>query len=588
MTFADTLLQWLWTFLSVFVTRGAFLFAIIYLVSRVAGVPARTRHLLWFAALCSLLALPVARAFIPSVAVGGPLGGRIESAVGLLLAPFSYRASVEGALGRLAPLVGVSLDAPRLYPVLLAVVGAYICGVLYCAIRAISAVLALKTLVAGGRHSARLERVAGDLAARLAVTREVPVLLHAEVTVPLACGVRCPRIIVPARAESWPSRRVRGVLVHELWHIQRRDPLLNYVSYVVCSLLWFFPPAWIARRFMRRDAEMCCDRRVLADGIHGTEYASTIMHVLAARTVVPLRAALGLLGGPGWLAERIQRIIHPPREAPRKVIAVAACVLALLLCSILSYQEAALPPARPLRVLFVGDTLGSYWDTPTLIAAIFAGFPGTRRPQIQYSDVGGTGLQAHISAADPSSAYQPCSPVAPSGAGLNMIHQGGWDVVVLEDGPWEPLTNDYQFLSSVTRLVTEARRVGASVLLLEPFSPGEGSIVFSGETKRFGSGPGAMQARLRRASGDVAHRLGIRQARVGDAFEWVRAHAPGMEIMENDKIHPNRRGAFLLSCVVAAALTGRDARDSRWLPSDGITPAEADTLRTAAALVSSD
>ena len=587
MTLPDTLLQVLWSFLSVFVTRGMVLFGLIYLASRVAGVPARTRHLLWCAALCSLLVLPAARALIPSLVVGGGLAHRAWPA-GLLLAPFSYRAGVEDTLGRWAPLVGVRLDAPTLYPVLVALATLYICGVLYCAVRAISAVSAVKRIVAGGRRSARLERATFDLSARLGVPYEGPVVLHPQVSVPFVCGVRHPRIVAPARAEAWSSRRLRGVLVHELWHIRRHDALFNYLSYTVCSLLWFFPPAWMARRFMRRDAEMCCDRRVLADGVDGAEYASTILHVLAARTSVATPAALGLLGGAGWLAERIRRIIHPPEEASRRTLAIAACVLALLLCSMVSYRESSVPPARPLRVLFVGDTLGSYWDSPRSIGEIYASLCGMRPPEILYSDVGGTGLRAHISASDPSSGYPPCFPIDPSKAGLLMIRQGDWDVVVLQDSPWEPLTEHYQFLSSVTTLAIEARRVGANVLLLEPFSADRGSIFFQDEAERFGNSPGAMQEKLRRASGEVARRLGIRQARVGDAFEWLRAHAPEMDILENDKIHPNRRGAFLLSCVVAATLAGRDARESRWLPSEGVTPAEAEMLRSAAAAVSAD
>ena len=585
MTFPDMLLQAVWSFLSVFVTRGIFLFAVVYLVNRtVAGVPARTRHVMWFAVLCSLLLLPAVRTIIPSVAVQGTGAHQVESAAGVFLAPFSFSARIESALTAWAPEVGVTLDAPRLFPVLLGLVVVYLGGVLYCGVRALSGALVLGALLARTPSSVRLERVANALSGRLGILNRVSVLLDPKVVVPFTCGVRHARIVVPASAESWPFRRIRAVLVHELWHVKRRDALYNHLSYALCSLLWFFPPAWIARRFMRRDAEICCDRRVLADGIKGTEYASAILHVVAARRGAPLRGTQALLGSRAWIAERIARILRPPKEVSRRAAAVVACLLVLLLGSMVSFREAKKPAAGPLRVLFVGDTLGTYWDAAASIAGISGSLSKTRVAEVRVSNVGFTGLRAHVSAA---AATLSCFPDDPSLSGLTLIRQGGWDVVVLQDSPWEPLAEHYEFLSSVTTLATEARRIGAEVILLEPFAPDRGSVVFSGEAGRFGGNPRAMQDRLRRASKEVARRLGIRQARVGDAFEWMTAHAPGVDLYEKDKLHPSRRGAFLLSCVVAAALTGQDARESCWLPREGITPAEADVLRSAAAAVAS-
>jgi hypothetical protein len=93
-----------------------------------------------------------------------------------------------------------------------------------------------------------------------------------------------------------------------------------------------------------------------------------------------------------------------------------------------------------------------------------------------------------------------------------------------------------------------------------------------------------MQARLREACGQIAERLHLRQARVGDAFEWVRMHYPEINLYENDKIHPTPAGSFLQACVLASLLTGTELRDSGWLPPYGVTKAQAGILRAVPAL----
>jgi hypothetical protein len=247
----------------------------------------------------------------------------------------------------------------------------------------------------------------------------------------------------------------------------------------------------------------------------------------------------------------------------------------LTLCFAITFAVAggAYCEARSVKhVLFVGNSLISNWNSTawvgeianTMGAAALFDVKAVLMERVE-------SLQAHLSAT-----Y--------SSIGLNEIRKGGWDIVVLQENPYEPLKRQEDFYSSITTLAAEARTAGAEVILFEPFSIAAGSVVYYPTELWSGGNPVEMQARLRKSCAQIADRLKLRQARVGDAFEWSLAHTPTIDLYENDKLHPSTRGAYLIACVCAALITGKDPRISSWIPQTGVSQAQARVLRTAASM----
>jgi hypothetical protein len=243
---------------------------------------------------------------------------------------------------------------------------------------------------------------------------------------------------------------------------------------------------------------------------------------------------------------------------------------ALLAAGFIPAQTAYCVGHTTVRVLLVGNSIGSYWSSTSWMGEIARSLGATPLPKVEASVTGRVeSLQAHL-----SDTY--------GLMGLTAIRKGGWNIVVLQENPYEPLLRQDGFFSSVTRLAGEARKGGAEVILFEPYALAPGSVVF-GEPWSGGSAQ-KMQDLLRRACDQIAVTLHMRQARVGDAFEWVSAHNPEIDLYENDKIHPSPCGAFLQACVLVSLLTGRDVRESRWLPKNGVVEAQARVLRAAASM----
>jgi beta-lactamase regulating signal transducer with metallopeptidase domain len=57
------------------------------------------------------------------------------------------------------------------------------------------------------------------------------------------------------------------VLMHEREHIRRFDYFLKLAAFIIASVHWFNPLAWIAFLLMTKDMEMSCDEAVIRNSV---------------------------------------------------------------------------------------------------------------------------------------------------------------------------------------------------------------------------------------------------------------------------------------------------------------------------------
>lgn len=189
------------------------------------------------------------------------------------------------------------------------------------------------SLVKLRRVSKRARRLTDDglLATITAVANEIGlrrmprILLGKNPVMPMVWGVFRPSLLLPECATAWPARRLRSVLLHELCHLRRRDPLTLVVAHLAVAVHWFNPLAWIALAGIRREQELACDDCVLRHGIPSSGYAE---EMLAITTDHPVAAPAGALAmaRPSGLETRITTILDPGRNrraTTRRLVAVA-------------------------------------------------------------------------------------------------------------------------------------------------------------------------------------------------------------------------------------------------------------------------
>ncbi len=78
---------------------------------------------------------------------------------------------------------------------------------------------------------------------------------------PFVKGLFRARIYLPV---STNPGHLQYILLHERYHIYRRDNFVLLFAQIIVILFWFHPLIWLARELMRKDMEISCDEEAVA------------------------------------------------------------------------------------------------------------------------------------------------------------------------------------------------------------------------------------------------------------------------------------------------------------------------------------
>ena len=137
-----------------------------------------------------------------------------------------------------------------------------------------------------------LNCIAADCADETGIKRPIQLLQCSRLAVPMTRGWLKPKIILPEEAQSWPEKRRRSVILHELAHVKRLDCLSSFVIHAVSVMYWFNPLVWVAVRKLYVECEQACDDLVLEAGTKASDYANHLVEV--ARSLVSSKWAPSL------------------------------------------------------------------------------------------------------------------------------------------------------------------------------------------------------------------------------------------------------------------------------------------------------
>jgi len=149
-----------------------------------------------------------------------------------------------------------------------------------------------------------------------------------------------PRILLPQICQHMEeSSQLGDILSHELTHIVRRDYLWSLISDVFCTLLFFHPAAWQARKNMRRERELACDRAVVqARPEHRADYATSLARFVRLRMLQQVGSyGVDFASSPSLLGLRIRCILSEPVKTPlwKKLSAGFGCLAFILMFGVM-------------------------------------------------------------------------------------------------------------------------------------------------------------------------------------------------------------------------------------------------------------
>lgn len=201
--------------------------------------------------------------------------------------------------------------------------------------------------------------------------------------------------------------------------------------------------------------------------------------------------------------------------------------------------------ARPMRVLFIGNSMTHTQSMPKMVVAL-ASESGIPVEVAQYAP-GGYRLQQHAS----------------DQRTHDIIAAGGWDVTVLQENSQLTEMDDASVRAEVDpyarALATTARAANPSARIVLYMTPAHenGEPAYASAQPQLASYDGA-QDRIDATYRRLARDLDAAIAPAGVAWQTARRLMPTVSLYaDGDRVHPNRQGAYLVACVFFGTLFNR-------------------------------
>ncbi len=183
----------------------------------------------------------------------------------------------------------------------------WLAGVLVLSARVWRQWRGLRSMIAAGlEDDGPMRRMLSRLTERFGMRRRISLVWSGSVDTPLLVGWFRPVIVMPlAMVSGFPRSQLELVLAHELAHLKRLDPLVNFFQVVLETLFFFHPVVhWISAD-VRNEREICCDQMALQ--VHGGNWRD-LARALSALGSMQQASPMMLAASGGVLLDRVHQM----------------------------------------------------------------------------------------------------------------------------------------------------------------------------------------------------------------------------------------------------------------------------------------
>ena len=236
----------------------------------------------------------------------------------------------------------------------------YLGGVLFMLFRSLRSLISIRELQKKGRAPTEHWQIRfKDLCRRLGISSTIDFLESKQVHAPQLVTFLKPAVIVPAgMLSNLPVSQIETILLHELYHLKRKDHLINFLQLFIEGVLFYHPAVWFISEQIRSEREHCCDDGVLNSTGNPLAYAKALIHIAEQQHFT--RLVPGAVGsGKHQFSSRIKRILNQNTMKTNmrdKVLTLALFAISLvLLLTVSGFNTAPSPMKSNLKgSLFAG------------------------------------------------------------------------------------------------------------------------------------------------------------------------------------------------------------------------------------------
>lgn len=163
-----------------------------------------------------------------------------------------------------------------------------------------------------------LQELAGRLAVRFRLRRQVRVCVVDGPVGPVVTGLVRPTVVLPAAIlRGRPVDELAPLLAHELVHVRRGDLWWALLQSLARSLFWFHPLVGMATRRAALEAERCCDEETVAGlACRSGDYARMLLEILEYKHGLRVAPALPGVRPVDVTLVRLERIMKLRQGRP--------------------------------------------------------------------------------------------------------------------------------------------------------------------------------------------------------------------------------------------------------------------------------
>ena len=158
---------------------------------------------------------------------------------------------------------------------------------------------------------------------------EEDIYISDYIDIPFVIGFYYPSIYLPS---SLGKKEQEYILLHEQYHIQRKDHIVKVLAFFALCIHWFNPLVWIAFILFTKDMEMSCDEAVLkkmGEKIR-EDYATSLLSLATGKQRL---VSTALAFGEGDTKGRIKNALSFKKPATKVVASVSVlCTLVGTVC----------------------------------------------------------------------------------------------------------------------------------------------------------------------------------------------------------------------------------------------------------------
>lgn len=151
-------------------------------------------------------------------------------------------------------------------------------------------------------------------AARMGLSDRLPLRVMPGWSTMAVRGWLRPELLLPSDlGERFTIAQIRGMFLHEMAHVRRRDVLWTWLALGLCALHWFNPLAWLALRRFHADRELACDAAALRalDPTARQDYGEALLRCLECPALRAAPALAPFFRRFPELKQRLQNIMTP-------------------------------------------------------------------------------------------------------------------------------------------------------------------------------------------------------------------------------------------------------------------------------------